>query len=174
MTGKIGMTEQIRHQLTLSPCCDLGWVRDLWLARLLVTQSCWCWVVVAVCARRGSVEDCTALELSAQFRRAVTPHSAQPGQPASALPGSSTRGYIQHTQHSHPDTAPPSPARSTHLPTILGCLQPRTISSTGAASEMCKFPCQQRMRGTSLGQMDGSTTSTLHRPGEGKYNPQCM
>ena len=64
--------------------------------------------------------------------------------------------------------------RSTHLPTILGCLQPRTISSTGAASEMCKFPCQQRMRRPSLGQMDGSTTSTLHRPGEGKYNPQCM
>ena len=115
MTGKIRMTEQIRHQLTLSPCCDLGWVRDLWLARLVVTQSCWCWVVVAVCARRGSVEDCTALELSAQFRRAVTPHSAQPGQPASALPGSSTRGYIQHTQHSHPDTAPPSPAQ-VHTP----------------------------------------------------------
>ena len=124
MTGKIRMTEQIRHQLTLSPCCDLGWVRDLWLARLVVTQSCWCWVVVAVlvCARRGSVEDCTALELSAQFRRAVTPHSAQPGQPASALPGSSTRGYIQHTQHRHrhcssipspgPHTSPPSSGAS--------------------------------------------------------------
>ena len=124
MTGKIGMTEQIRHQLTLSPCCDLCWVRDLWLARLLVTQSCWCWVVVAVCARRGSVEDCTALELSAQFRRAVTPHSAQPGQPASALPGSSTRGYIQHTQHSHPDTAPPSPALVHTSPPSSGASNP--------------------------------------------------
>ena len=146
-----------------------------------------CWLhnraaVVRVCARRVSVEDCT---LAGAIRRvsqgsdpALRSSHSPASQPALCRPAAQHQRIHTTYTDTDPDTAPhPWPRHGqvpTHCPTILWCLQTRTILSGVAASEMCKFPCQQRMRGASLGQMDGSTTSTLHWLGEGEYYPQYV
>ena len=163
--------------VTSAGCATSGWRgwRGCWLHNRAA--------VVRVCARRVSVEDCT---LAGAIRRvsqgsdpALRSSHSPASQPALCRPAAQHQRIHTTYTDTDPDTAPPSPAQTRPGPHTLPhhpLVPPDSSSSASsvAASEMCKFPCQQRMRGASLGQMDGSTTSTLHWLGEGEYNPQCV